>query len=617
MDFKLRYLLFLFLFPITLLAEETISVYPQQGVLRFKGLDDTSSLLTVQDERASDLQNVKLSLSNSLRKRKGIDRIGDRINELIDGDFFPAVTGLYYTKLSTGTEFILSTAGRRAYSLVTGDWVDITDARTQTITSAQTNQYTWGVGLDTIIFTNDIHPPITYIVTVRIAFVDAIDLSDTLTKAKTLAWFKNYLIFGNTVENSIERPTRFRWSNVGTVETFSDDDFIDIAALGGQEINGLIELYDNLYILMTDSIWKASLVGGDEIFVISKVVDNIGCIAKNSIQSINLFNQRKGIVFLSKDKRIYFFDGTTLIDLSTLITGVMGDLRADRLQYAVSSETGKSYFLSVTTGNSNTSNNLLLDFQYELGEWTKHIQIDANTMAKVVDPDSLSQVYYGNYDSFVYVVDTLLNNDITGQTDGVASIGKFNTATGLTNTATGLTMIITDNPIDYSATGAIVTITAGTGTGQERVIVQHTSTGLIVDSDFSTEPDSSSSFSIGAIDAFYETKWYDFGEPARIKNIADLYIWVEESSNSNVSIEESLDFTSVLLTKTISLQGTGGIWGVALWGIDVWGGEEALFKKANLAGQGRFLKLKFSNSAIDQTFNLLGFVPTYFREDIQ
>lgn len=582
--------------------------------MRFKGLDDTSSLLTVQDERASDLQNVKLSLSNSLRKRKGIDRIGGSMNELLGSEPFPAVTGLYYTKLSTGTEFILSTTGKRAFSLVTGSWVDITDVPVDTITYAQNNQFVWVVGLDTITFTNDVDPPIKYIGSGKIAALDVSDLSDTLTKVKALAWFKNYLILGNTVENSIERPTRFRWSNVGTVETFSDDDFIDIATLGGQEINGLIELYDNLYILMTDSIWKASLVGGDEIFVISKVVDNIGCIAKNSIQSINLFNQRKGIVFLTKDKRIYFFDGTTIIDLSTLITGVMGNLRADRLQYAVSADTGKSYLLAITTGTTNSTNNILLDFQYELGEWTKHIQIDANAMAKVVDSASLSQVYYGNYDSFVFVVDTSLNNDITGQTDGVASIGTIDLSTGK---ATGLTMIITDNPIDYSATGAIVTITAGTGVGQEKVIVEHTSTGLIVDSAFSTEPDSSSLFSIGAIDAFYETKWYDFGEPARIKNIADLYIWVEESGSSSISIEESLDFTSILLTETISLSGTGGLWGVGIWDVMLWGGEEALFKKANLAGQGRFLKLKFSNSSIDQSFNLLGFVPTYFREDIQ
>ena len=591
-------------------AEDTLSFYPRQGILRFKGLDDTSSLLTVQDERASDLQNVNLSLSNSLEKRKGYDLVGGVLNELIDSEYFPATTGLYYTKLSTGTEFILSIVGRKVYSLLSGSWSTIGAG----ITYDKNNQFVWVVGLDTITFTNDTDPPFKYTGTGTTSALDVSNLSDTLTKVKTLAWFKNYLIFGNTVENSIERPTRFRWSNVGTVETFSDDDFIDIAALGGQEINGLIELYDNLFILMTDSIWKVSLVGGNEIFVISKVIDGIGCIAKNSIQNINLFNQRKGIVFLSKDKKVYFFDGTALIDLSTLITGVMGGLRADRLQYAVSADTGNSYLLAVTTGAKNTTNNILLEFQYELGEWTKHIQIDTNAMARVIDSDSLSQVYYGNYDSFVYVLDTLLNNDITGQTDGVSSMVTFDFVDG---TATGLTMILTDTAVDYEATGAIVTITSGTGKGQERVIVDYTSTGLVVDSAFTTTLDSSSSFSIGAIDAFYETKWYDLGQPIRIKGIGDLYLWLEEASASSIYIEESLDFSSVLQTETVSLQGEGGLWGVALWGVDVWGGAEALFKKANLAGEGRYLKLKFSNDGIDETFNILGFMPTFWLQDLQ
>ena len=607
----IRYLL-LFLLVSNFAFAEKINVYPPDKILKFRGLDDTSSLLSVQDERASAIQNVKLSLSSALQKRKGYNLVNDRINEVVSSENFPAITGLFYAKLSSGSEFRLVIGGRRIYKDVTGTWTDITTPIS--ITYDKNNQFVWVTALDTIVFSNDTDPPFKWTGTGNAADLDVTDLSDTLTKTKTLAWFKNYLIFGNTLENSTERPTRFRWSNVGTVETFSDDDFIDIAALGGQEINGLIELYDNLYILMTDSIWKATLVGGDEIFVISKVVDDIGCIAKNSIQTINLMNQRKGIVFLAKDKKVYFFDGSTLGDITTLITGAMGDLRADRLQYAVSADTGKSYLLAVTTGNSNTSNNLLLEFQYEMGEWTKHTQIDANAMAKVVDSDSLSQIYYGNYDSFVYVTDTILNNDITGQTDGVSSIETADLSDG---TATGLTVIVTDTAIDYSATGAIVSITSGTGVSEEKVIITHDSTSLVVDSAFTATPTSSSIFSIGAVDAFYTTKWFDLSEPSRIKHIGDLYLWTEESSGSTLSVEESLDFASILQTENVSMAGTGGLWGVALWNVGVWGGQEAIFTDVKLTGEGRYIKLNFKNSAIDETFNILGYNFTYRRGDVQ
>jgi len=610
---KLIYLFFFTVLAFNSFAAEKIKYYPQQGILRFKGLDDTSSLLTVKDERASDLQNVKLSLSSSLEKRKGYDVVGQILNESFDSDDFPAATGLYYAKLSSGSEFILSIVGRKVYNLSSGEWSTVSNP-VDYVTYDKNNQFVWIVGLDTIIFTNDTDPPYKYTGSGSNSALDVSDLSDALTKVKTLAWFKNYLVLGNTVEASTERPTRFRWSNVGTIETFSDDDYIDIAALGGQEIVGFIELYDNLYILMTDSIWKASLVGGNDIFVISKVVDDIGCIAKNSIQTINLLNQRKGIVFLSKDKKIYFYDGNTIGDISVLISNVMDGLRADRLEYAVSADTGKSYLLCVTSGNSATTNNLLLEFQYEIGEWTKHTNINANAMAKVVDSNSLSKIYFGNYDSFIYELDTSLDSDVVGQTGGVDSIETGNM---FDNTATGLTAIITDNAIDYEATGAIITITSGTGISEKKVIVDHDATSLIVDSDFDTEPDGSSLFSIGEIDAFYKTKWYDLGEPVRIKGINDLYLWVEEEGGVSISVEEFLDFSSVLQTESVSLQGEGGIWGTAVWNTDVWGGEEALFKKANLTGEGRFLKLNFSNDEIDEYFNILGFVPTFEELDIQ
>ena len=91
-----------------------------------------------------------------------------------------------------------------------------------------------------------------------------------VTKAKCVAWFRNFLIWGNTYEGA-EKPTRIRWSNIGTTETYSDADYIDIAELGGQEIEAFGVLYDNLYIFLTNSIWKLSFVGGDEIFVVSRL----------------------------------------------------------------------------------------------------------------------------------------------------------------------------------------------------------------------------------------------------------------------------------------------------------------------------------------------------------
>jgi hypothetical protein len=592
-------------------GEDSIAVYPQQGTIAFKGLDDTTSPLLVEDGRASSLQNVKLSRSYTLRKRDGYDLINNRVNEYINSEYFPSVTGLYYAKLSDQTKYRLVTCGRKIYYDNSGTWAEILGYY---FTYNKNNQFVWITAYDNIIFSNDIDIIYKYTGSGYVEALDVSALSDTLTKVKCLAFFKNYLILANTVEGGTERPTRFRWSDVGEIESYQDDNYKDIAELGGQEIEAVIQLYDNLYFLLTDSIWKASLVGGDEIFVLTKVVDNVGCIAKNSVQVINLLNQSQGITFLSKDKRVWFFNGSNIVDLTLMIRGEMEDLSSDRLPYAVSSVDSGSYYLSVTEGSSATTNNVILEFQYEIGEWTILRDIHANAMASVVNDDNDTKVFFGNYDSFVYEFDPTMDNDVTGQSGGVDSVITYNLSDG---TATGLTMLITDNTVDYSATGSLIKITSGSGSGEEKVIVDQTATGLIVDSAFSTDPDSSSLFEIGAIDTYYKTKWYDLGSPARRKLMGQIYLWAEEAGGVYIDIKQALDFSSDSNTESVSLEASGSLWGTAVWGVSTWGGQEALLKVIKLSGEGRFIRLTIEDNDIDDDFNLYNYNILYWNQDIQ
>ena len=606
-------LLSLFILTSAYPAGKSVS-YPSEGVLSFKGLDDTSTDLTVQDGRASAIQNVKLDRSLKLIKRRGYSLVNTILNEkVISGEQFPSIVGLYYTKISDGTALRLVISGTKLYKDVTGVWTAVGGTN---ITHANNNQFVWITALDNIIFTNDVDVPYKYTGTGDASPLDVSDLTDTLTKVKALAWFNNFLILGNTVEAGSEKPTRFRWSNIGTIETFSDDDFIDIAQLGGQEILGFAELGGNLFAFLTDSIYKISFVAGDEVFVTNKVIDDIGCIAKNSIRSINLLNQRKGVLFLSNDKKVYFFDGTSIVEMSTLITTTMSGLNVSRLANAVAAVDGSNYYLSVSDGTGST-NDLLLVFQYEIGEWTKYVQVDANAIARIIDSSENIQIYFGNYDSCVFQLENTSNDsDVTGQTDGIDRyvLSSFDFADG---TATSVTFIQTDNSVFYDATGAIISITSGTGAGQEKVIVNQSSTGLVIDSDFTTAPDTNSIFTIGIIDASYTTKWYDLGEPARNKRMSNIYLWSEVESGTDVTISQFVDFGSMLNSQTTDLTGSGAVWGTAIWGTDTWGGQDALFQTIRLVDRGKHIKLKFSNSEIDEHFELLGFNFIYWREDLK
>lgn len=584
---------------------EKLRIFPQGQPATFLGLDDTSSPVFVKDGRARDLLNVKFTSTGGLKKRYGYSLI----NESLD-DFdlsFPAITGIYDVHYSTGNNYIVGIVGTKIKYKTTTDWLSIT-SQSNTITTGQDNQFTFTVANDNLIGTNDVDIPFQLSSSLGASNVNFSGLSSALTKAKCVAWFRNHLIFANTYEGTTEYPTRIRWSNIGKINTWTDDDYIDIASLSGEEINAMAELYGDVYIFLDKSIWKISFVGGDEVYVLSKIANGIGCIAKNSIQTITLPNNRMAIIFLDKNRKVYLFDGTAPVDISANIETLMSGVSDSRLKYAVSTQDGDSYYLCITESGY-TTNNRLLEFDYTLGEWTKHDNINANYMAQVEESTNIMKTYFGDYTSMIYWMDdTNLSSDVDGLIGTISSVITdpsyvWNTATGLQvifPTTTGLTV--------SGLIGGIINITSGTGVGQEKVIADNTATGIVVTSSFTTTPDSTSSFSIGVIDAYFTTKWYDLGDPTRNKLFRQLYLWGEEKTNTTHNVSYYDDFGG--LTDTISVSMSGGsasLWGTAVWGTSTWGAVDSLFKQEKLSGEGRYISLKFRENDIDEDMNIYGY----------
>jgi hypothetical protein len=601
-------------------------VYPQQGAQKFLGLDDSSAPTQVADGRAQDIQNVLLSDSYDMRKRYGVSlpvTVGtDRLDsgDILDiaGEAYCAVTGAYYTKFSSGQERIIATCGGRFYYINGITSWDVVPFNGAQITGGKDNQFVWATALDNVIGTNDVDAPIQYDgSTVGLVSFSGLSASQTPSAAKVVSFFKNYLIFMNTVENSVEYPTRFRFSNVGTINTWSDDDYIDIGALGGQEINCVGELYDTLIVGLTDSLYKISLVGGSDTFQVSKITDDIGCIAKGSMQSITLTNSQSGLVFLDKDKKIYFYNGTIAQDISRAVSTTMNGLNGSRLQYAVSADTNTDYWLCVTSGTE-SENNLCLDLQYEIGEWTKHTNIPANAMAHVIDNNSNDQVYWGSYKSLVYQLEnTTLVNDVgstTPSTITVDSVGTIHTAT-----ASGLqVMYDTDlNMTPGAYVGAPIELIGGTGESQTGTIADNTSTGIIVTDAFATTPDSSTTAEIGAIDSFYTSKWYDFGAPATLKHFGEVYFWAQADVSSTHNLSYATDYSTDVESLSLSMSSStsDAIWGSAIWGVSLWGDVDDVFRQAKMTTQGRYLRIKWSEDDPHETFHIYGYSTLFWPGD--
>ena len=576
--------------------------YPPQKIMGFRGLDTSANAPLLEDGRAISLKNVKLSSSYDLTKRYGMSTVNDETLDDLD-IASPAIVGIFDASFSNGTQWPIAFVGNKIKYDSGVDWTEIGNYYTSpTITSGQDYKFQCVMALDTAVCTNDTDVPIEITGTPAKTALDVSDLSDALTKAKVVVWFRNYLIFANTVENATERPTRFRWSNVGETETWTDDDFNDLSELGGDEITGMAELYGNLYVFLKKSIYKVTLVGGDDVFNFDKVVEGVGAVSRDSIQVVRLNNNQFGIIFLDERKKVYLFTGLIAQDIGEIIQPTLDGLSAGRLDDSVSTYDGESYYLAVSDGSSAT-NDLLLEYQIEINEWTKHTDINANAMAQVLD-SSIRKTYFGNYESIVYWMDDPdKKNDVDGATGIVDSIGMVNTGT-----ITGAQVIIDSSLTSGIYTGAIIKITSGTAAGEEQTIVDFTSTSLVVATAFTTTPDSTSNYSIGAIDAEYQTKWYDMGDSPRKKVFKELFFWAKEASNNIVTVKQSQDFGSTIDSIEKSLApSSSSLWDVALWDTGVWGTTGDKFYKIPLRGQARTISITFGDKTIDKGFQIYGY----------
>jgi hypothetical protein len=590
--------------------------YPSGGkIMGFRGLDTQTKAPNLEDGRSPDLLNVLLSSAFDLRKRYGLDPV----NETLDDYSFdsPAVTGIFDTEYSNGNSYTIVFVGDKLKYDNSGEWDDAT-VGTGSITSNQNYQWQCLMALDYAVCTNGYDPLLKVqgdagsAPYVKKTLLDFSSLATPVTRAGAHIFYRNYLIVGDTTEGS-RYPTRFRWSDVGTIETWSDENYTDIASLAGDEIVAFKEMYGELFVIMRKSVWKASLVGGDDVFTFTKVIDGIGGVSRTAPQVVAFPDNKLAIPFLTEDKKIYLFNGITVFDIGQVIQPTLDDLAASRLKYAAGIFDGENYYLSVSDGSSST-NDIVLVYNVDIQEWSKFDQVDANCFARVKESTSVIRTYLGNYAAFVYWMDNSdLVNDVNGATGIFEDAGVVNT-----DTETGAQVLIDTEFDGGDYTGAIVRITSGTAAGEERVITTQTPTGVIVATAFSTTPDSTSNYSIGDIDTYYKTKWIDFGDAPRMKSFKEVYFWAAEESAHEVEISYYENFGAVLGSEPISLSPSStSLWDSGLWDEAVWGTTGDKMFTTKLRGLGRTVQLEFRQSGIDKSFHIYGYHILAEKLDVQ
>lgn len=117
-----------------------------------------------------------------------------------------------------------------------------------------------------------------------------------------------------------------------------------------------------------------------------------------------------------------------------------------------------------------------------------------------------------------------------------------------------------------------------------------------------------------AINAYYKTKWFNFGELMNQKAVPHIVVYLKYD-NSTLNIGYSWDFEDVnQRTLTQSLASSASVYGSSVYGASTYAGSGGFPKRIDLTGRGRVLRLSFENSTEDEAFTINGFGFSAYQE---
>jgi len=477
------------------------------------GLNSTSGALNVQDNEATDLQNIDFNLFGSFVKRNGFTRLN---STALDG----GITGLHWFQEVSGTTSLIAVAGTKLYhdTDVSGTFTEITGGLT--ITDNDSNHWNLNTFNDTVVGTSELDAPFK----ISNALVaSALTLPTNVTIPKYNQAFNNYNFIAVPTLSGTLKHSRVYWSNIDTVDTWTDTDFADVGLddVAGS-ITGLKILGDRLVIFKERAIYVSLFTGDADIpFTFLKTPSDVGCISGDSVQEI-----KNGFMFLAQDG-FYFFDGSNSIKVSDRITTTLELFNRNRFPEAVSTYQREKnrYWCSFTTdGTSEHDRVITWDAANNAFSFYKGHAANAYAITFVSGEE---RVYFGDYVGRVYRGDTAEDDQDTSGVDV-------------------------------------------------------------------------------AVDAFFKTKWYNFGDIVDKKGIGQVSLFHQIDQN-NISFSYSYDFEEGdQFSKTVDFSTSASIYGTDIYGTATYGGSGGRVQRIDLTGRGRVVRFHINNSAKDEGFQIDG-----------
>jgi hypothetical protein len=372
------------------------------------GLVDRYSPIIVPSKSASAIQNIQFDTRGQLLKRGGYT-----LNNTTDLTR-STVTGGGYLQSTTGTSFLAVIVGTNVYT--TGNTFGGTYTNvigTITLTNAGTNLAQYTSFRDFGVFCNESDRPI------RVKSSTAFALMEASTGAKTCESFFNYLLLGNTSEGGTTYGSRLRWSDLGDLQSWPANNYIDIEPDDGDSIVAVKRYQSNLYVFKKHSIHEVIITGssGAEAFIVRPVARGIGAWAKNSVKAI----EDRGLVFLAADG-VYLFDGNSFDFISDQIQREINGLNRSRFQYSVGEVyPGKHQYWLATSYGTESANKTILVWDYIQQAWTVYSGITANALMQTEDSNGNVLLFSGDNNGNVYKQDVGTSDNPGGTSTAISS----------------------------------------------------------------------------------------------------------------------------------------------------------------------------------------------------
>lgn len=350
------------------------------------GLNDGFSDTAIEDNEASDLQNVVFTTGGAIRKRQGWTKINP------DSVATGIITGIHFYKQADGDRFLIlvqdnGNISRMDYAGDVPDGIlDQIGGFPNTITANDLADF--AIGEDTIIIEDGIGttPPLAYI-----GGANVIGLGTGVPNCTMVAYHKLHAFCAGDSTN----PSRLFASNLGDISTWTSTDTIDVETQDGSIIRDLEPGLDALYIWKDKSIWRLSGTDRDN-FVLERMVDGTGTLSRRSVAKLE--NQ---FLFVTNQGDIAVYDGGINVKIiSHKIQGSIDNANFTRFKFSPGVVFDNDYYLSYSL-TSVAQHNRMFVFDSFHRAFTKFEGINANAFTVAETTGGREFLAFSDYNGFI------------------------------------------------------------------------------------------------------------------------------------------------------------------------------------------------------------------------